>query len=321
MRSQFGGHHEKPVGSRRRYRAGPGPTPASATLRRELAELGRGERLAAQPRDRPGSTSTSRAPAGVRDAVPAARADVRDAVGAADPLGPQEGADEIGRDLVRHDRDADRLAHQAPTDIAAARSAWTPSSRSSTGIRSSAEWMSRAASSPSIALCGKKPYATVPNASRIQCESVKPAQTSGASRAPGSSSLDPALERRPERRLHRRAGAAVALVPLELVVARADRRPHERIDVLGRHPRRQPAVDRDDAGGRDHVALLRGLDHRRRQREREQRLDELGRERVQRPRALECHLERRQLAEHELEEPRHLGNERLRRRDSGRAPR
>ncbi len=125
--------------------------------------------------------------------------------------------------------------------------------------------------------------------------------------------VDPALERRPERRLQRRARAAVALEPLELVVARPDRGTHERIDVLGRHARRQPAVDRHDAGRRDHVALLRRLDHRRGEREREQRLDELGRERMQGPRAIERHLERRQLAEHELEEPRHLGDDRLRR--------
>ena len=38
----------------------------------------------------------------------------------------------------------------------------------------------------SIAFCGKNPYATVPKASRIQWESVKPAQTSGTRRAPGS---------------------------------------------------------------------------------------------------------------------------------------
>src|SRR5512133_237499 len=51
----------------------------------------------------------------------------------------------------------------------------TPSSRSSTAIRSSAEWTRRAATSGSIVRIGKKPYATVPKASRSQWLSVKPA--------------------------------------------------------------------------------------------------------------------------------------------------
>ena len=50
-----------------------------------------------------------------------------------------------------------------------------PSSRSSTWMRSSAEWTSSDATSGSIVRIGKKPYATVPNASRIQWLSVKPA--------------------------------------------------------------------------------------------------------------------------------------------------
>ena len=73
-----------------------------------------------------------------------------------------------------------------PTDVAAWRRNSTPSSRSSTGIRSSAEWISRAASSGLIVRIGKNPYATVPNASRSQWESVNPATQIGASRAPGS---------------------------------------------------------------------------------------------------------------------------------------
>ena len=46
------------------------------------------------------------------------------------------------------------------------RSMSTPSSRSSTAIRSFAEWTSFVASSVSMALSGKNPYAVVPNASR-----------------------------------------------------------------------------------------------------------------------------------------------------------
>src|SRR5690348_17763253 len=44
----------------------------------------------------------------------------------------------------------------------------TPSSRSATGMRSSAEWMSVALTSAGIVRMGKKPYATVPNAARSQ---------------------------------------------------------------------------------------------------------------------------------------------------------
>ena len=76
--------------------------------------------------------------------------------------------------------------HFSASERAAARRNSTPRPRSSTCVRSSAEWISRAATSVSIVLIGKKPYATVPNASRSQCESVKPEQQSGASLAPGS---------------------------------------------------------------------------------------------------------------------------------------
>ena len=49
-----------------------------------------------------------------------------------------------------------------------------------------AEWTSSVASSASIARIGKKPYATVPNASRIQWLSVKPDRHIGARPASGS---------------------------------------------------------------------------------------------------------------------------------------
>jgi hypothetical protein len=70
---------------------------------------------------------------------------------------------------------------------AACRSQLTPASRSETGIRSSAECTSPAATSGgSSPVVGKKPYATVPNASRSQWLSVKPTHASGAAIAPGS---------------------------------------------------------------------------------------------------------------------------------------
>ena len=63
---------------------------------------------------------------------------------------------------------------------------------------------------------GKKPYATVSNAARSQCVSVKPEQQSGATRAPGSvsatqSSIAPqsgvSIEERvpPQRSIHSRS--------------------------------------------------------------------------------------------------------------------
>ena len=56
-------------------------------------------------------------------------------------------------------------------------------------MRSSAEWIRRAASSASITRNGKKPYATVPKASRNQWLSVNPATQIGAGLASGSTSL------------------------------------------------------------------------------------------------------------------------------------
>ena len=55
-------------------------------------------------------------------------------------------------------------------------------------MRSFAEWMSFVATSVSIAFTGKKPYATVPYASRRKWLSVNPGQAMGPSAAPGSSS-------------------------------------------------------------------------------------------------------------------------------------
>src|SRR5205085_8244435 len=85
------------------------------------------------------------------------------------------------------DQAENRGVHQPQIACATWRRKRTPSSRSSTGTRSFAEWISRAAVSGSIARAGKNPYATVPNASRIQCESVKPATQTGAATAAGSS--------------------------------------------------------------------------------------------------------------------------------------
>ena len=77
------------------------------------------------------------------------------------------------------------LEHRPRRERAALRKS-TPSPRSSTCVRSSAEWISRPASSGSITFIGKKPYATVPKASRSQCESVPWRSRDGARVAPGS---------------------------------------------------------------------------------------------------------------------------------------
>ena len=53
---------------------------------------------------------------------------------------------------------------------------------------------------------------------------------------------------------------------------------------------------------RDHVPALGGRDHRRRERERKQRLDRLGGERVERAQPLQHLIGRRPLAEHDIEE-------------------
>ena len=73
-----------------------GSTPGSA---RELAELGRGQRLARRV-EIPGVDEHLARPPRVRDAVPPARAHVRDPMIAEDALGPQERADHVGRHLV-----------------------------------------------------------------------------------------------------------------------------------------------------------------------------------------------------------------------------
>ena len=139
-----------------------------------------------------------------------------------------------------------------------------------------------------IARDGKKPYATVPNASRNQWLSVKPATQIGAGLAPGVGLLHPGLHRIPQRRVDRRARAAVRLERLDLVVALAEHVPHDRLLLVRRHPREQPAVDDDVAERRDDVPLLRRGRHRRRQRHRQQRLDHLG----ERRRDPACTLER-----------------------------
>ena len=85
----------------------------------------------------------------------------------------------------------------------------------------------------------------MPNASRSQCESVKPAQQSGASFAPGSlcstqsaiacHSGVSSVERVPPDALDR----------LQLVVVVSEDAAQQRIDFLGRLSGQEPAVDRD----------------------------------------------------------------------------
>ena len=136
--------------------------------------------------------------------------------------------------------------------VRAWRSQRTPSSRSATGMRSSAEWTSVAATSGgSSPVEGKKPYATVPNASRSQWLSVKPAHTSGAAFAPGSTSATNSSSALPERRVERRPRAAPRLDPLELVLdVAAEHRADHRLDVLRVLPGQEPAVDLDLADAR-----------------------------------------------------------------------
>ena len=152
-------------------------------------------------------------------------------------------------------------------------------------MRSSAECTSSDASSGSIVRIGKKPYATVPNASRSQWLSVNPARQMGTARAPGSTSRDERRDRVPERAV--RAASAC--------------RPGARATPARSRPRRAPRADRGSASAgvwpgssrqstvTSHSAgitfrRLRRGDHRRRDGQREQRLHQL-RPRAGRPRA------------------------------------
>ena len=107
-------------------------------------------------------------------------------------------------------RNHGRGGRQARSVRATWRKQRTPSSRSSTATRSSAECTRRAASWGSIVRIGKKPYATVPNASRSQWLSVNPA-TAAARPSRRAHPRRRSLDRVPERRLERRARPATAV--------------------------------------------------------------------------------------------------------------
>ena len=101
--------------------------------------------------------------------------DLEDAVLAAHGAGPVPGAVHEHAVLERKSSQANATLHRVestygrqadPTVRARSQRNCVPSSRSSTGMRSSAEWMRRPASSDDIVRMGKKPYAIVPNASR-----------------------------------------------------------------------------------------------------------------------------------------------------------
>ena len=136
---------------------------------------------------------------------------------------------------------------------------------------------------------------------------MKPAQQSGASFAPGSAVSTQPEMRVPERRVERRPRPAEALDRLQLVVpVLAEDRADDRVDVLGRLAGEEPPVDGQLDRPRDHVPALRRGDHRRREREGEQRLDRLGGERVERAQPLQHLPGRRPLTEHDVEEARDL---------------
>ena len=145
--------------------------------------------------------------------------------------------------------------------------------------RSSAEWIRRAASSTSIVRNGKKPYATVPNASRSQCESVKPAQQQRRELRARLGFARPS-PRSPSRAACRAATASRRSARSSPARTRPSPRicAHDRLDVLRGLPGKEAAVDdraRTCAGTT--FRRSRRLDHRRREGEGEQRLDELDR--------------------------------------------
>ena len=83
----------------------------------------------------------------------------------------------------------------------------------------------------------------------------------------------------PERPPDRRAGAAHTLVVHELVGAVTEPLAQRGLPLLRCLPRKKAAVDDHLAQRRNHVAFLRGGDHRRRHGHPEQRLEQLGGER------------------------------------------
>ena len=135
-------------------------------------------------------------------------------------------------------------ADMPPTAMAAWRRKRTPSSRSSTGTRSSAEWISRAAVSASIVRIGKKPYETVPNASRTQWLSVKPGDDQRHRLRARLALRDERLDRVPERPRHRRARASRA------PRATRSRTPRRCRGTRARPPRPRPATGPAGCGSR-----------------------------------------------------------------------
>src|SRR5215218_2662897 len=83
---------------------------------------------------------------------------------------------------------------------------------------------------------------------------------------------DERLDEVPERRLDRRASPTLRLDPLEVVIGAPEVVGDLRLHLPLRVSRKNPAVDGDLTAIRDHVALLRRLDHRGRERGAEQRL-------------------------------------------------
>src|SRR5919204_118715 len=89
--------------------------------------------------------------------------------------------------------------------------------------------------------------------------------------APAGAAERPALaaHRLPQRRVQLGARSSLPVAPVELVVAVAEPQTKLLLGLRLSLTRKQAAVDRDLAEGRDHVALPRRLDHRRRDRLRE----------------------------------------------------
>ena len=97
----------------------------------------------------------------------------------------------------------------------------------------------------------------MPNASRSQWLSVKPATADRHRARAGLALGDERLDRVPERRVERRARAALRLEELELVLdVAAEHRADHRLDPVRVLARQQPAVDGDLAERRNHVALV-----------------------------------------------------------------
>ena len=176
-------------------------------------------------------------------------------------------------------------------------------------MRSSAECTSRFASSASISLHREEPVGDRTERLPEPVAVGEPCHADRDGRRSGLGALDELLDRRPERRVDRRAGPALRCSPHELVVARAEPLPQNAVELLLRLAGPKPAVDGDLAEARNDVPLVGCRDERGRKRRRQQRLENLRRSGIDGAGGVEGLGGRRHRADHGGEKALGLGAE------------